>query len=228
MQTMNRRLLKGAALSAQSRTSVLAQLKNLKRRDKISTSFEVEESTDDVTVSSSEPWMYRTLDEERLGASRAIELATAHKLEFQRLYIPDGKLPGHDDHIKLGQSPEIPFDYDGTFHYEDSTKYTHEARKLMQREDFWAKDSMRMQLDGTFDPKSRADLSAKLKADVPVPDLNWDTQFPMWNPRNSSPPKPKKGRMMYMYSLAKGAAYMFKKGQKNIYSGRGVSYRGMA
>ena len=97
----------------------------------------------------------------------------------------------------------------------------------MQKENYWAQDSLRQQLDGTFDPKSRADLTKKLRADVPVPDLDWNCQFPMWNPKKKRGPTPTKGRMMYMYGLAKGSNYMFRKSHKGVYQ-KAVSYRGLA
>eukprot|EP01059_Diplonema_ambulator_P036787 TRINITY_DN9365_c0_g1_i1.p1 TRINITY_DN9365_c0_g1~~TRINITY_DN9365_c0_g1_i1.p1 ORF type:complete len:248 (+),score=58.66 TRINITY_DN9365_c0_g1_i1:72-746(+) len=214
-------------LACQARCINIMSLKNLQRKKK-----EKEESTDeDKDVGfrmsdSKDPWMYAMLDEERLGAMRGHELSLAHKLEFQRLYIPDLKLPSQDDIVKLGAAPS------GKPHPENYTtplpdKYTVESRKMYGKELYWGKDSIRQQLDGTFDPKTREDLTAKLRTDVPVPDLDWNVQFPMWNPRKHKPPTPSKGRLMYMYSLAKGQAYIFQKQQKNVYS-RNLSYRGLA
>ncbi|KAJ9473675.1 hypothetical protein DIPPA_17087 [Diplonema papillatum] len=209
----------------QKRAASLASLKNLQRKKEQEKQAEAEERGLHAVSDSSQPWMYRVLDEERLGGSRNLELARAHKLEFQRLYIPDLKLPGQEETLKLGHRPQAP-PYTADFGLPDPSKYTVEAKKIFNKEDDWGKDSIRQQLDG-WDPRTRQDLTDRLRADVPVPDLDWTCQFPMWNPRKFKGPRPRKGRLMYMYALAKGSRYVFQRSQKGVYS-QNVSYRGLA
>eukprot|EP01060_Flectonema_neradi_P037765 TRINITY_DN7703_c0_g1_i1.p1 TRINITY_DN7703_c0_g1~~TRINITY_DN7703_c0_g1_i1.p1 ORF type:complete len:223 (+),score=17.26 TRINITY_DN7703_c0_g1_i1:52-720(+) len=204
----------------------LSSLKNLQKRRK----EEADQDTEDIskgglTSKSSDPWMYRMLDEETLGINRSYELSLAHKLEFQRLYVPDLKLPYQDESMKIGCQPlrkEIIMNKP----IPDVTKYTPQARKFMKKEIDWARDSVREQLTND-NLKTRQDLTNSLREAFPVPDLDWNCQFPMWNPRRHKLPAPRKGRIMYMYAQAKGEAYVFKKSKPNIYH-QNISFRGLA
>eukprot|EP01063_Lacrimia_lanifica_P000162 TRINITY_DN10069_c0_g1_i1.p1 TRINITY_DN10069_c0_g1~~TRINITY_DN10069_c0_g1_i1.p1 ORF type:complete len:247 (+),score=114.54 TRINITY_DN10069_c0_g1_i1:299-1039(+) len=188
------------------------------------------QATQAATIEGDKPWEYRMLDEDTLGAARDHQLSVAHRMEFQRLYVPDYKLPAQEDVLQLG--PRVVkygnFYYTGDTATPDATKYTNAARKILKPELEWARDSMRQQLDGTMAPKFRQDLTGELRKAVPVPDLDWDCQFPMWNPRKSKAPSPSKGRMQYMFALAKGTKYVFSKMQKGVYTRNGISYRGLA
>ena len=134
-------------------------------------------------------------------------------------------MPYQEETNKLGNQPRRRPD-NSTRPIPDVGKYTPQARKFQKTELDWGKDSIRSQLTD-FDPKSRADLTASLREAIPVPDLDWTCQFPMWNPRSHKLPAPRRSRIMYMYAQAKGEAYVFKKSKPNVYHNN-LSYRGLA
>eukprot|EP01062_Namystynia_karyoxenos_P039797 TRINITY_DN2893_c0_g1_i1.p1 TRINITY_DN2893_c0_g1~~TRINITY_DN2893_c0_g1_i1.p1 ORF type:complete len:307 (+),score=69.73 TRINITY_DN2893_c0_g1_i1:111-923(+) len=181
-------------------------------------------------VDESTPWMYQRVDEEVLGESRSLALQSCHKLEYQRLYVPDLRIPGQDDIHALGDSPKrtfcLPHDK-SPFVEPAADKYTPDGLKLLRSELFWARDSVRQQLDG-FAPKRRAELTEKMTTAVPVPSLDWNVQFPMWNPRKKKPARPKKGYLMYLFAFVKGSRYQWIRAQRGRNGYPNATFRGLA
>ena len=64
-----------AALRMQTRNSFLASLKNLKKRSKEDVLAFDASGEDTIVRSTAEPWMYRVLHEESIGASRSVVCA---------------------------------------------------------------------------------------------------------------------------------------------------------
>eukprot|EP01065_Artemidia_motanka_P033544 TRINITY_DN40534_c0_g1_i1.p1 TRINITY_DN40534_c0_g1~~TRINITY_DN40534_c0_g1_i1.p1 ORF type:complete len:260 (+),score=52.31 TRINITY_DN40534_c0_g1_i1:62-841(+) len=179
------------------------------------------------------PWNFAKLDEDTLGEARNNALRMCGRLEYQRLYLPDLKLPAQDDIMSLGSNPMqtvlMPRELRaGVYHEPKPEHYTLEAGKIQRSELFWGRDSIRKQLDG-WDPKGRSDLQAAMVKAVPIPEkLGWDVQFPMWNPNKRTGPKPAKGYLSYLFAVIKGSRYQYARSLRARHGYSNVSYRGLA